>query len=191
MTVALVVALVLVTGLLAVVLTGGAVRRRRQQRREAPLAAARRRILFPFLGQALSTSALDAALRISRVEGAVLVPAYLAVVPRSLPLGSPLPAECRVALPLLEAIEHRAAGVSVPVEARIERGRSVRHATRQLLETERYDRLVVPADSGDRDGDGFGSDDIAWLLRIAEGEIVVVRPAGDERIEPAARAVPV
>ena len=153
MTVALVVALLLVTGLLAVVLTGGAVRRRRQQRREAPLAAARRRILFPFLGQALS---------------------------RSLPLGSPLPAECRVALPLLEAIEHRAAGVSVPVEARIERGRSVRHATRQLLETERYDRLVVPADSGG--GDGFGSDDIAWLLRVVAGEIVVVRPADSEPV---------
>jgi hypothetical protein len=179
-TAALVLALLAMTGVLVAVLVIGGVRRRRQRHRDAPLAAARRRILFPFLGQALSTSALDAALRISRVEGAVLVPAYLAVVPRRLPLGSALPAECAVALPLLEAVEHRAAGVGVSVEARIERGRSVRHATRQLLETERYDRLVVPADSGG--GDGFGSDDIAWLLRVVAGEIVVVRPADSEPV---------
>lgn len=183
MTVVLVLALVFVTGALIAVLGVGVVRLRRQRHRYAPVTAARRRILFPFLGQALSTSALDAALRISRVEGAVLVPAYLAVVPRSLPLGSALPAACGVALPLLEAIEQRAAGVGVPVEPRIERGRSSRHATRQLLEAERYDRLVIPADSGD--GDGFTSDDIAWLLRAVSGEIVVIRPAGDARLEPA------
>jgi hypothetical protein len=36
-------------------------------------------------------------------------------------------------------------------------------------------RIVVAASSGNRH-DGFGVDDIAWLLRNARGEVLVVRP---------------
>ena len=50
-----------------------------------------KRILFPFVGTALSRTALDAALRLCRAEGATLVPAYLAQVPMTLPLNSSLP----------------------------------------------------------------------------------------------------
>ena len=48
------------------------------------------RILFPFVGESLSTPAFDAALRIARAEGATLVPAYLAIVPLSVQLDTPL-----------------------------------------------------------------------------------------------------
>ena len=51
-----------------------------------------RRILLPFSGEAISTRALDAAFRLALAEGATLMPAYLATVPRSLPLEAALPA---------------------------------------------------------------------------------------------------
>ncbi|HEY7631904.1 MAG TPA: universal stress protein [Thermoleophilaceae bacterium] len=131
------------------------------------------RILFPLLGDTVSRSALDATLRLARAEHATLVPAYLATVPYNLPLSAPLPLECERAMPLLETIEQRAARLSVPVDSRIETGRSPRHALRQLLDEERFDRIVVPAATAT--SSGFGPEDIAWLLENAPGEIAVLR----------------
>ena len=82
---------------------------------------------------ALSPRALDAALRLARAESATLVPVFLARVPLHLPLDAPLPRQSGVALPLQEAIEQRAAQFGVPVDARIERGRTYRHALRQTI----------------------------------------------------------
>jgi nucleotide-binding universal stress UspA family protein len=133
-----------------------------------------RRILFPFVGQSISPATLDAALRLARAEGATLVPAYLVTVPLNLSLDAPVPNECEQAMPLLETIEQRAARLHVPVDSRIETGRTPRHALRQLVDQETFDRLVVPAAS--RTSEGFSSEDIAWLLEHAPGEIVVLRP---------------
>lgn len=131
------------------------------------------RILFPLLGDTVSNSALDATLRLARAEGATLVPAYLATVPYRLPISTPLPNQCERAMPLLETIEQRAARLGVPVDSRIETGRTPRHALRQLLAHERYDRMVVPAATAS--SSGFDADDIAWLLENAPGEIAVLR----------------
>jgi hypothetical protein len=136
------------------------------------------RILFPFIGESVSRSALDATLRLARAEGAVLVPAYIVSVPLHLSLEAPLPRQCERALPVIEGIEQRAAWMGVPVESRIETGRSPRHALRRLLEEERFDRLVVPAAT--RTSTGFAPEDIAWLLEQAPGEIVVLRANGGE-----------
>jgi hypothetical protein len=130
------------------------------------------RILFPFVGGALSERALEASLRLARAEHATLVPAYLVSVPMALHLDAPLPSACSSAFELLETIEQRATAVGVPVDARIGRGRNRRHAMRQLMSNERFDRIVVPA--GD---EGFAADDVAWLLNHAEGEVVVLQPA--------------
>jgi hypothetical protein len=46
---------------------------------------------------------------------------------------------------------------------------------REAIANERFDRLVVAA------GDGFDSGDVAWLLDHAPGEVVIIRPAGEER----------
>ena len=46
------------------------------------------------------------------------MPAFLARVPRNLPLDSPLPAACAIGMPLLEAIEQRATAEGIPVDAR-------------------------------------------------------------------------
>jgi nucleotide-binding universal stress UspA family protein len=140
-----------------------------------------KRILFPFVGDRISKRALDAALRIARAESATLVPVYVARVPMQLNLEVPIPAECDAALPLLEAIEQRAARLHVPVDARIETGRSVRHAIRRLVDHEHFDRLVIPASES---RDGFSADDIAWLLDNVDGEILVLRPAGGEHLAP-------
>ncbi len=136
------------------------------------------------MGGALSKPALDATLRLARNESAVLVPAFLARVPMSMPLAAAIPRQCEQALPLLEAVEHKAAAAGVPVDSRIERGRTYRHALRELIEHERFDRIVVAADT--EGVDGFDAADIAWLLEHADGEIVVLRPAHDARIVSAA-----
>lgn len=144
--------------------------RRGANERAAPGA---QRILFPFTGEGLSQAALDAALRLASAEQATLVPAYLAEVPLTLPLTSALPGQCEAALPILEAIEQRAQRQGIAVEPRIERGRTNRHALAELIEHERYDRIVAPAAT--RGSDGFSAEDVAWLLDNAAGEIVVFR----------------
>lgn len=105
---------------------------------------------------------------------------FLIPVPMHMPMDSPLPRQCSVGMPLLETIEQRASALGVPVDARIERGRTVRHALREAIAHERFDRLVVAAVGGG--GDGFHADDIGWLLEHAPGEVVVVRPVGDDRL---------
>lgn len=135
-------------------------------------------ILLPFTGTEVSRRALDAALRLARAESAVLMPAYLAQVPKSLPLECPIPKEAARAMPMLEAIEQRATAQGVPVDARIERGRSYRHALERLLEDETFDRVVVPASA--TGGDGLSGDDLVWLLRKAPAEVLILRPAPDD-----------
>jgi nucleotide-binding universal stress UspA family protein len=146
-------------------------------RRRPALTAGPRRILFPFTGHALSQRALDAALRLAQAEHATLVPVFLARVPMQMPLDSPLPRQCTAGLPLLETIEQRAAAAGVPVDSRVDRGRTLRHAMREAIAHERFDRLVVAA------GDGLESGDVAWLLDHAPGEVVIIRPAGEGRDE--------
>jgi nucleotide-binding universal stress UspA family protein len=133
------------------------------------------RILFPFLGDSLSDRTLEAAMRLARAEGAVLIPAYIAEIPLYLSPATALPARCESAMPLLDAIEQRAAEQGVPVDTRIETGRTARHALRKLVESERFDRLVVPAATAV--SDGLDPADVAWLLESAPGEVIVVRPA--------------
>jgi nucleotide-binding universal stress UspA family protein len=136
------------------------------------------RILLPFTGTEISRRALDAALRLARAEGGTLMPAYLATVPLRLPLGCPLPKEAAAAMAMLEAIEQRAAAQEVAVDARIERGRTYRHALERLLEEEKFDRVVVPAQADG--GEGLSGDDLVWLLRRAPAEVVILRPAPED-----------
>ena len=133
-----------------------------------------RRILFPFIGESISQRTLDAALRLARAEAATLVPAYVMTVPMRLDLQAPTPDACEGAMPLMDVIEQRAARLHVPVDSRIETGRTARHALQELVEEERFDRIVVPAAT--QSSEGFSSADIAWLLEHAPGEIVVLRP---------------
>lgn len=137
------------------------------------------RILFPYVANGLTTTALDVALRLARAESATLIPVFIARVPLRLPLDAPLPRQAAIAVPLQEAIEQRAASFDVPVDSRIERGRSRRHALQQMIEHERYDRIVMAAAAQGQPG--FDAEDVAWLLECAPGEIVVLRPARPER----------
>jgi hypothetical protein len=161
---------------LGLAVVGGLYLRERLTRTRA-LSPSASRILFPFAGQALSRRALDAALRLAVAEHATLVPVFLARVPMNVPLDSPLPRQCTVGMPLLETIEQRAAALGVPVDARIERGRTLRHAMRQAIAHERYDRIVVAAGPDDLHGE-----DVAWLLDQAPGEVVIIRPVDEDRI---------
>jgi nucleotide-binding universal stress UspA family protein len=136
-------------------------------------------ILLPFTGTDVSRRALDAALRLARAEDATLMPAYLAQVPKSLPLECAIPNEARRAMPLLEAIEQRATAQGVSVDARIERGRSYRHALERLLERESFDRVVVPASASG--ATGFSGEDLIWLLRKAPAEVLILRPGPEDR----------
>jgi hypothetical protein len=128
-----------------------------------------RRILVPFSG-ALDSAVLDAAIRIASAEDAVLVPAYLLVVPLQYPEDSAQKDKVAIALPLLEAVERAALKAGVPVDARIEKGRSLTHALSRLWEVERFDRIVAPST-------GFEPKELAWILTHAPYETVVLRPA--------------
>lgn len=147
--------------------------RLRGRRSEQPQAV--HQILLPFTGTAISRRAVDAALRLARAEEATLMPAYLATVPKRLPLDCAIPAEAAKAMPMLEAIEQRAAAQDVAVDSRIERGRSYRHALERLLDREDFDRVVVPATAEPRAG--LGGEDLIWLLEKAPAEVLILRPA--------------
>ena len=178
--------LIVVVVVLAVALAAVLIRQRTASGRPAsrkPTPGARR-ILFPFVASALSRPALDAALRVARAEDATLVPVFLAGVPLHLPLDAPLPRQAGLCIRLQEAIEQRAAAYGVPVDSRLERGRTYRHALRQMIANERFDQIVVAAAI---DGaHGFGPDDVAWLLEHAPGEILVLRPGAEDQLVPAA-----
>jgi nucleotide-binding universal stress UspA family protein len=150
--------------------------RRRGGRGDRPEAV--RQILLPFTGTEISRRAVDAALRLAKAEGATLMPAYLASVPKRLPLECAIPAEAAKAMPMLEAIEQRATAQGVPVDSRIERGRSYRHALDRLLERESFDRVVVPATA--EAGAGLSGDDFVWVLEKAPAEVLILRPGPED-----------
>jgi nucleotide-binding universal stress UspA family protein len=157
---------------------GFALARARLRRHENGDSGAVRQILLPFTGTEISRRAVDAAMRLARAENATLMPAYLAQVPKSLPLGCAIPNEAARAMSMLEAIEQRASAQGVPVDARIERGRSYRHALARLLERESFDRVVVPATA--TAASGLSGDDLVWLLEKAPAEVLILRPGPED-----------
>jgi hypothetical protein len=145
------------------------------RRRRRPLSSeGKRRILVPFTGGALDPVVLAAAIRIARAEEAVLVPAYLLVVPRELAPDAPAAKQVEVAMPLLEAVEIAALEAGIPVDARIERGRTPIHALTRLWDVERFDQIVAAAPRG-RDP-GFTPTELAWILTNAPTETLILRP---------------
>jgi hypothetical protein len=143
----------------------------------------KRRILVPFTAGGLDPAVLDAAIRIARAENAVLVPAYLLVVPRELAPDAPATTQVDRAMPLLEAVEIAALEAGVPVDARIERGRTPIHALVKLWEIERFDQLVAAAPRG-RDP-GFTAEELAWILTNAPVETLILRPDPSVPVVPA------
>jgi hypothetical protein len=134
-----------------------------------------RRILVPFTGGILDPTVLEAAIRLAQAESATLVPAYLLLVPLRYAEDSPLRDEVAVAVPLLEAVEHAALRAGVPVDARIEKGRSPTHALQRLWDEERFDRVLAPATPTGRNG-GFSAKDVSWILAHAPSETIVLKP---------------
>jgi hypothetical protein len=140
-----------------------------------PVKAGSHRVLVAFAGDDLDSVVLQAALRIARAEQATLVPAYLIVVPLTQSLDSPLVEPVGRALPILDAIESEARKSGVPVDSRMERERSLRDAIRRLWAVEHFDRIILPATPGAREG--FDEHDLAWILTHAPTETLVLRPA--------------
>lgn len=134
-----------------------------------------RRILVPFTGGTLDETVLAAAIRIAKTQDATLVPAYLLRVHLQYPEESPVADEVEIALPLLEAVEHAALRQGVPVDARIEKGRTPTHALRRLWDVEDFDWIVAPALSNGNGG--FTTKDVAWILDHAPTETVLLKPA--------------
>jgi hypothetical protein len=167
MNVALIVALVAVA--VALVAVGMRLRRPRVDGRQRV-----GRILVPFTGGALDPTVLGAAIRIARAEDAKLVPAYLIVIPLEQVEDAPMQQQVTVAMPLLEAVEHAALRAGVPVDARIESGRTPIHALKRLWDVERFDRIVVPAPVGRKHG--FTPKDLTWMLTHAPSETLILRP---------------
>jgi nucleotide-binding universal stress UspA family protein len=171
--------ILIVVALLAGLVGGYLIARSRWLGRRSERPQTIHQILLPFTGTEISRRAVDAALRLARAEEATLMPAYLAAVPKQLPLNCSIPAEAAKAMPMLEAIEQRAIAQGVAVDSRIERGRSYRHALARLLDRETFDRVVVPATAGV--GAGFSGDDLVWLLEKAPAEVLILRPGPEDK----------
>lgn len=148
--------------------------RRASRGRPAPV----RRILLPFTGQGISRRAFEAAIRLAKAENATIMPAFLARVPRQLPLDSPVPAQCGDAMPLLETIEQRVTSQGVTVDSRVARGRTYRDALRRLIADEHFDRVIVSATTSPNNG--LTSDDLEWLLERVPAEVLILRPAPED-----------
>jgi len=155
--------------LLVVVVLAGAAALAYRARRPRASYDGKGRILVPFSG-ALEPTVLNAAIRIAKAQESTLVAAYLLVVPLQYPEEAPRRDQVAVAVPLLEAVELAALRAGVPVDARIEKGRSLTHALRRLWEVESFERIVAPAS-------GFSAKELAWLLTNAPAETIVLRPA--------------
>jgi nucleotide-binding universal stress UspA family protein len=135
-----------------------------------------RRLLLPFTASQLDPEVLDAVLRIARADDAVVVPAYLLVVPLEFSLDAPVQHdELKRAMPILEAVELAARRAGVPVDARIERGRAPIDGIRRLWEEESFDLIFVPAPAPGHPG--FSPKDLAWMLTNAPSEMLILRPA--------------
>jgi hypothetical protein len=143
-------------------------------RRGRPRRVGPRRILVPFTGGELDPTVLAAAIRIARAEQATLVPAYLIVTPLEYAMDAPMSQQVAMAVPLLEAVENEASRAGVPVDARIEAGRTPTHALQRLWEVEHFDRIVAPAPT--HRGPGFTPKDLQWILSHAPSETVILKP---------------
>jgi hypothetical protein len=132
------------------------------------------RVLVPFTGGQLEPTVLDAAIRVARAEEATLVAACLILVPLEFALDAPMSDEVVVAMPLLEAVERASLRAGVPVDARVETGRTPIHALERLWEVEHFDRIVVPAPAGR--APGFTPKDLLWILTHAPSETLILRP---------------
>jgi hypothetical protein len=137
-----------------------------------------RRTLVPFTGQTISRRSFEAAARLAKAENSTIVPAFLARVPRNLPIDSPLPGQCEGGMTLLEAIEQQATAQGIPVDARVVRGRTYRDALSRLLDHEQFDRIIVSATSNGTAG--LSTEDLRWLLERVPAEILILRPAPDD-----------
>jgi hypothetical protein len=166
---------------------GWEVRAHRRRPVAMPRGEGGRRILLPFTGVSISRRALEAAVRLAVAEDATIMPAYLARVPRTLPLDAALPKQCLRAMPLLEAIEQRAAKGGVRVDARVGRGRTYRDALRSVLDAEPVDRVIVSATSHPRTGLDTG--DLHWLLEKVPAEVLILRPDPEDHRAVTAEAV--
>ena len=162
-------------GLLLGILIGLAAPYARRRRTAPPQATGASQILLPFTGTTISRRALEAAIRLAKVEQATLMPAFLATVPLTLSLESPLPRQCTIGMPLLEAIEQRATAEGIPIDSRVQAGRSYRHALARLLEAENFDRVIISATDNPRTG--LSGPDLLWLLEHAKAEVLILRPA--------------
>jgi hypothetical protein len=168
MTIVLIAAVVLLAAVATALLLG--------RRRQPPARPGAERVLVPFTGGALDARVLAAGIRIARAEHATLVPAYLIVVPLEQQQDAPMQQQVATAMPLLEAVEHAALRAGVPVDARVESGRTPVHALKRLWEAEHFDRIVVPAPPGRANGSGFTPKDLTWMLTNAPSETLILRP---------------
>ncbi len=97
----------------------------------------------------------------------------------NLSLDVPVAARVREGVSAARGDRAASRAAEIRVDSRIERGRSYRDALRRILAEERFDRVIVSATASEHEG--FSSEDIAWLLKRAPAEVLILRPAPDDQ----------
>ena len=108
------------------------------------------------------------------------MPAYLASVPKQLPLDCAIPAEAAKAMPMLEAIEQRAAAQGV-AGRRPDRARPLLPPRPRAAARARGASTASSSRRPTESGAGFSGDDLVWLLEKAPAEVLILRPGPEDR----------
>ena len=137
-----------------------------------------RRILLPFTGQEISRRSFEAALRLANAEEATIMPVFLALSRWTCRWRPALAGAVRAGHAAARGDRAARIRTGVPVDSRIGRGRSVRHALGMLIQHEHFDRIIVSADEDPRLGLSY--DDLRWLLERVPAEILILRPAPED-----------
>ena len=117
-------------------------------------------------------------MRLAKAEDAIIMPAFLARVPMSLPLDTALPVQSARGMPLLEAIEQRATSTLACLLTRASDAvadPAMRCATARAGAFRPHHRLRRR-----RSWVGLSYEDLRWMLDRVPAEILILRPAPED-----------
>ncbi len=137
-----------------------------------------RHILIPAFHQPFSRRSLEVAYRLARGTNATLHLTYLLEVPRSFALEALLPEEEIVASEALSVAQADLTSCRIPIQASVQRARSVRDGILKIIAQDNIDLLVLGTRVDEQRG--LPRDLARDLFYAAPCEVIIDHVAGDK-----------